>query len=360
MKCPKCQREVQKGSLYCQYCLTEIPWVKEFNSVETLMEKKKKEEEEEIPVLPPKKPAVRSRRVPKLLFAGLAVLLVLVAAGGTLYARSHTFEALYRRAEKEYRQKEYRKAAEDIQKALDQDGDNLEGNLLLGRIMADTGDYDSAALILQGMLRQYPDNVSVCGELMEIYVRAGRTDDVKAFMDACADENLRGALSEYICEEPVFSLGSGTYTSRQEVALSADYEKIYYTLDGSEPDRDSPLYEGPVSIPVGTTELKAFGVNELGIASNVVTARYVVVTGKPDAPRVTPESGDYSEKTRIELEIPEGCRGYYAFDHVPDQGSTEYTMPVSMPEGYHVFYAISVSANGEVSEPVIRNYYLQY
>ena len=160
--------------------------------------------------------------------------------------------------------------------------------------------------------------------------------------------------------DPVFSLGSGTYTSSQQVTLSADCERIYYTVDGSEPDRDSLLYEEPVSIPAGTTELKAFGVNELGIPSNVVTARYVVVSGKPDPPKVSPENGDYEGETRIEMEVPEGCKGYYAFDHEPDQNSTEYTMPVSMPAGYHVFYAISVSANGEMSEPVVRSYYLRY
>lgn len=32
MKCPKCHKEVEKGSLYCPYCLAEIPWVKEFDS----------------------------------------------------------------------------------------------------------------------------------------------------------------------------------------------------------------------------------------------------------------------------------------------------------------------------------------
>ena len=40
MKCPNCHKEVEKGSLYCPYCLSEIPWVREFDTVETLMKKK--------------------------------------------------------------------------------------------------------------------------------------------------------------------------------------------------------------------------------------------------------------------------------------------------------------------------------
>ena len=39
MKCPKCHKEVEKGSLYCPHCLAEIPWVREFDSVETQMKK---------------------------------------------------------------------------------------------------------------------------------------------------------------------------------------------------------------------------------------------------------------------------------------------------------------------------------
>lgn len=39
MKCPKCHKEVEEGSLYCPYCLAEIPWVREFSTVETLMKK---------------------------------------------------------------------------------------------------------------------------------------------------------------------------------------------------------------------------------------------------------------------------------------------------------------------------------
>ena len=42
MKCPKCHKEVEKGSLYCPYCLSEIPWVREFDTVETLMKKKQR------------------------------------------------------------------------------------------------------------------------------------------------------------------------------------------------------------------------------------------------------------------------------------------------------------------------------
>lgn len=359
MKCPKCQREVEKGSLYCQYCLTEIPWVKEFNSVETLMEKKKKEEAE-IPAPVPSglvRPGWLSR---KYVCSALILVLLLGAARGILYRRSHTFQALYQRSEQACQRQEYDQALQDIQSALKQNETDEKGMLLKGKILAAMEDYDSAITVLREAVREHPDSAGACETLMEVYVQAGRTDEVKKFMDACREESLRAALKKYICGDPVLSLGSGVYASRQRVSMSGDCEKIYYTLDGSEPDASSLLYEEPVFIPVGTTELKAIGFNELGIPGNLVTARYVVVTGKPAPPTVTPESGDYDKKIRIELEVPEGCKGYYAFDQEATQESTEYTVPISMPVGYHVFYAVSVSANGESSEPVVRKYYLQY
>ena len=44
MKCPSCHKEVEKGSLYCPHCLSEIPWVREFDSVETQLRKKEQQD----------------------------------------------------------------------------------------------------------------------------------------------------------------------------------------------------------------------------------------------------------------------------------------------------------------------------
>ena len=44
MKCPSCHKEVEKGSLYCPHCLSEIPWVREFDSVETQLKKKEQQD----------------------------------------------------------------------------------------------------------------------------------------------------------------------------------------------------------------------------------------------------------------------------------------------------------------------------
>lgn len=48
MKCPYCGEEVKPGTLFCPKCLTEVPWVSEYNTVETLITQKKHEEEKKV------------------------------------------------------------------------------------------------------------------------------------------------------------------------------------------------------------------------------------------------------------------------------------------------------------------------
>lgn len=174
------------------------------------------------------------------------------------------------------------------------------------------------------------------------------------------DQKILEACRDYVCENPVTSLPPGTYTTVQTVELSADYDRIYYTLDGSMPNQNSEKYTGPIVLSEGTTVLQAFGINDKNIPSDIVTRKYVIVLKSPDAPEISPEEGIYTKHTKIEMVVPDGCRGYYAFDEVPTVQSTEYLRPISMPQGDHTFYAILVAANGKISEVSSANYYLEY
>ena len=88
---------------------------------------------------------------------------------------------------------------------------------------------------------------------------------------------------------PTPSVGSGTYTENQKVALKSSTEgaTIYYTTNGSEPGRTSGTrYTGPITVPGTegqsiTTTLKAIAVKNGMQDSEVKTFTYTINIPKP-------------------------------------------------------------------------------
>ena len=78
-----------------------------------------------------------------------------------------------------------------------------------------------------------------------------------------------------------FDVASGYYDAPFNVTLSQSQgEKIYYTLDGTEPSSKSLLYEGAIPCGYGVTNLAAISINAKGEQSEVVKEQYMV--SQPD------------------------------------------------------------------------------
>ena len=76
---------------------------------------------------------------------------------------------------------------------------------------------------------------------------------------------------------PIFDPAGGTYYEAQTVTIScatAD-ATIHYTLDGTYPNQNSPVYETPLEITTNTT-VKAYAVKDGYNDSPVVTAEYII------------------------------------------------------------------------------------
>lgn len=48
MKCSKCGRDVEDGKLFCPVCGTEIQWVPEYNTLETILQQQQIKEQEKL------------------------------------------------------------------------------------------------------------------------------------------------------------------------------------------------------------------------------------------------------------------------------------------------------------------------
>ncbi len=86
------------------------------------------------------------------------------------------------------------------------------------------------------------------------------------------------------CEKPVVSLEPGEYDRIVSVEISTKTEgaTIYYTLDCSEPTKQSRVYNGPIQLPAGmfgeskTTVIRAIAVKDGMTKSSELLATYVV------------------------------------------------------------------------------------
>ena len=85
-------------------------------------------------------------------------------------------------------------------------------------------------------------------------------------------------------QTPRSSLAPNTYKTRQRVWLKPGLDNendddivIYYTIDGSSPDADSPIFDGdPFWLPGGRVTLKAVAVNKYNKVSNMLEILYKI------------------------------------------------------------------------------------
>lgn len=92
---------------------------------------------------------------------------------------------------------------------------------------------------------------------------------------------------------PVFTPGGGSYSQGQEVKITQlDNDKVYYTLDGTEPSIQSSLYNRPIKLPKGTTQIRAVAYNNMQ-RSPIVNAVYYI--GKVPSLTTTVRSLEFSE-----------------------------------------------------------------
>ena len=91
---------------------------------------------------------------------------------------------------------------------------------------------------------------------------------------------MLGSIEEVVgsVATPTFNPAAGSYSEAQSVTISCDTENasIYYTLDGTDPDDSSTLYNGPITVST-TTTIKAIAYDGVGNSSAIATATYTIL-----------------------------------------------------------------------------------
>ena len=133
------------------------------------------------------------------------------------------------------------------------------------------------------------------------------------------------------CADPVFSLADGAEFehSNQEVSIAWNNDGVLrYTLDGSEPTVESPIYEGPFSFSESVV-VKAKVFSDDFFDSSVVTASLTRVWVNVATPVVDAASSFTGSKTKVSISCAtEGAVVRYTLNgNEPNSHSTKYTGP---------------------------------
>ena len=289
---------------------------------------------------------------------GLAFVAGCVFAG-VVVSRYYSYDYQFEKAKREFDAGDYKQAIATGKHLTSLSGEE-EGKIMLADAYMADHNYDAAIAVLFDALNDYPGDVTLYDRIVECYQSENNSAGISELINNSDDSTLALRYSDYVSIAPAFSLESGTYIEPDPIQLSAPGEGvIYYTVDGSDPTEESPVYMAPIPLEVGKTVISAIFVNEKGIVSDIATSTYEVELDVPDPPELLVEPGSLSTPQLIGVTAPEDLAVYYTSDGSdPTPESREYSSPFLMPIGKSTYKFICVSESGLVSDIAEASYNL--
>lgn len=415
MKCPNCGYEIPDGKLYCEKCGEELvifsdidlelemkntmsdiassefgtetkeekkPSVKKQASssqktssgkAKTSQEKKKKDKYEDMEYDEDDNPSLIGAIFRRGTKAGwmfyvviLALILAVVIFGYKYYVKlsyPRTLEYQIEMAASEAEAGQYLSAIEYLDKASELDPNNSEYKFTIAEYYEDQLENVTNAIytyveIGENTDYEITDRTKAYEKAIALYKERSEYDSISSLLAECDLENVRSEFSNYLVEAPSFSIEEGTYTEKQYLTLStSDGSEIYYTLDGSDPETNGILYEGPLALEYGSYTIKAISKNDYDIPSDTVVKKYLLDTSFTFTVDVTPDSGAYDKAFFVEVDVPLMYTCYYTTDGTdPDKSAKKYTAKIPVPIGDSTYRFIVYASDGTQSEIVERDY----
>lgn len=129
--------------------------------------------------------------------------------------------------------------------------------------------------------------------------------NASTFYDTLNNWQIVTGIGGTIITNPVATPGADTYTSEQDVALSANgAPSIHYTFDGTAPDCISSGSSLTYSVPIPVSEsliIKAISCYPNNLTSSIVSFDYIINLPAPTLPTASPVAGTYTSAQSVVL-----------------------------------------------------------
>ncbi|MBN1542237.1 CotH kinase family protein [candidate division KSB1 bacterium] len=140
-----------------------------------------------------------------------------------------------------------------------------------------------------------------------------------------------GGVYEGILESPIFSQPSGFYSGIVQIELTGDprASSLRYTLDGSVPTLQSPIYTAPVEIKT-TSVIRAASFRRGFLTSPVITRTFLIdeITDLPVVSAVSDPPNLWEDEIGIYVEGTNGIPGYCS--STPKNWNQDWERPVNL------------------------------
>lgn len=389
MKCISCGAQVQDGTLYCPKCGREAQIVKNIEGFEDeyLIEilgnehqrqQPSAEEKQRQKAIAAKKKQEALRREQELkkkrqrttITCTIICVLLIGLAGAGIYAKmyidnqnAHSFDYQLEQAKAQYASGNTKEAIVYYSNALDLDPSRVDVRLTLAKIYLNRMDFDLALEEYKKVLAVDPDNYDAYADIITIYERRNKTNEILSLMETTTDESILALFDAYRVFAPKVNLPGGNYTDYLQLTLSSTRgDTIYYTLDGSDPVSNGKVYKQPISLSsMDTYRLRAVCMNEKRLFGEQIDETYVIDIPAPNMPEVTPNGGTFTEQQEIVVTVPTACIAYYTWDgSIPDTTSSRYYRPLNMPEGNSILSVMIVDTKTQKASAVYRGRFIYH
>lgn len=403
MKCPKCGNEIKEGKLLCEFCGEEVKVVPDYdieveNEIKKTLEQVVQDFSDEITSDAGEASDIEddlsddliddelkselkdyffekefskhlrvffSKKVIVGVLGIFIAVLIIIAILIFQNAQKNTYSYQYDKAVECATQNLYDEAVIYLEHALVIEPDNAEGRFLLAKYYDKCDRTQSAIKVLNELLQL--DTLQVQDKKEEIYdlllslhEKREEYQEMGELLKMCDIQRIITKYNKYMALQPVFNKQEGVYDELISITLESNTKGIiYYTLDGTNPTKNSHVYESPILLESGDYVVKAFFVNMYGVESDIITKTYYINLTAPQEPVINLDSGSYTQPQFIEIFHAENTKIFYTVDGTtPTSKSMRYTEPIEMPYGVSNFAIIAIDDSGLASEVIKRTYQL--